>query len=324
MGKPLLESIYYLSYLRPIRPVRDCDLVQKTAKGFSIQSTFSVNTMIREIDIQYTNKKKEIIIDTKKVIKHSEILGKFLSVLFSADDLFIINGSPSIKRRFFNMFFSVIDPLYLQYLRNYERLIKHKNKLLKDRNIELLPIFDQQIAEAVLYIQQIRQEKIHEINLEFSSSFSKIGFYKEQVSLHYQPSIKTKDLQIEHIIKHFHETRKTDLYKGYATTGPHKDDFLFQINNVLFSRYGSFGQLRLAALIIKYVQAIFYKKNFNTNPVYLLDDVILELDNERKKQFIEFLNIDNQLFITLTDKEYVKLFKNNKIRLIEIENGKIL
>lgn len=324
MGKSnLLESIYYMSYLRPFRPVLDRDLIKKNASNFLLYSEYEKNGLYGNIEIKYSSKKKDIFLDKKKVIKHSELLGKLLTVLFSNDDLFIINGNPSIKRRFFNMFFSVIDPLYLEHLKKYDLLIKQKNKILKDRNYNLLCLFDEQISYSISYIQNVRQNLLSLISSMFSEAYNVIGFYSEKVSIKYNPSLKLQDITPENILKKINEENKTNIEKGFCVSGPHKDDFLFYINNILFSRYGSFGQLRLASLVLKHVQSEYYKKKFNTNPIYLLDDVILELDKERQSKFIEYLGYNNQLFITVTDKEYAKLFKAN-CNIIGVNNGKIL
>ncbi len=326
MGKSnLLEAFYYLSYVRPFRQVNDKDLIMKKKDFFSLHCNYEKNNIKGSIEINYKNDKKEIIIDKKKALKHSEILGQLLSVLFSNDDIFIISGAQSIRRRFFNMFFSVIDPLYLLYLRKYDHLIKQKNTILRNKNFDLLYIFDEQIAETINYLQNKRNELILIINDMFMKSFEEIGFFNEKVKLKYSPSIKLNEISKENIYEKLVNQKKIDIEKGFSTIGSQKDDYLFYINNIDFIKYGSFGQLRLASLIIKNVQAQFYKKYFNTEPVFLLDDVILELDKERQSKFINYIGNNNQLFITVTDKKYSDIFNNEKaLNIIEVVNGKIL
>lgn len=321
----LLEALYYLSYVRPFRQVNDIDLIKKSENQFSIGCEYSKKGIQSNIEINYNKKEKLIKIDNKKITKHSEVLGKLLTVLFSSDDIFIINGSQSIRRRFFNMFFSVIDHMYLDNLRKYEKLLKQKNVLLRTGKKELLPFFDEQLADSVYYIQSKRIELIERINVVYSESFKEIGFFSDKVSLKYSPSIKIDDLSKEGILEKIIKARKTDIDRGFATNGSHKDEYLFFINNIIFSKYGSFGQLRLASLLIKYVQSFFYKEKFGIDPIYLLDDVILELDSRRQKSFIDFLDYDNQLFITVTDRKYAEIFSNKKtLKLIEVKDGKIL
>jgi DNA replication and repair protein RecF len=111
---------------------------------------------------------------------------------------------------------------------------------------------------------------------------------------------------------------------GFSLTGPHKDNYLFLINGISFSKYASFGQTRLAALVLKIVQTEFFRNAFNTIPVLLLDDVILELDGEKQRRFIDKISEYQQIFITLTNIDYGKLFNRSEfIKDIEVVNGQI-
>lgn len=326
MGKSnLLEMFYYLSHVRPFRNVNDKDLIKKEENYFIISCDYKKNNLDNNIDIKYNNKVKNILYNDKKIIKHSELLGKLLTVLFSTEDIYIINGSPELRRRYFNIFFSILDKTYLENLKKYENLLKQKNCILKSGKKEILPYFDYQISDSILYIQKKREEMIEKISLIFSKSFIEIGIFKENVSLKYMPSIKNEFLEKELLINLLKKQNEIDINRGFSTIGIHKDDYIFKINNISFSKYASFGQVRLASLILKYVQSNLYSLYFNSNPILLIDDVILELDKERQKRFINYLGENNQIFITVTDKSYKDIFNNkNLINIIEVNNGTIL
>lgn len=325
MGKSnLLEMIYYLSYLRSFRNASDKELVKKGQKHFFIKSEFINNSISQTISVKYTSK-KEILLNKKKVGKHSEILGKLLSVLFSNEDIFIINGAPSIRRRFFDIFISIFDTKYLSYLKKYQHILRQKNFILKQKNKnDLLNIYNTQIANLIVYIQKKRSEIITEINDLFQCSFEEIGLYKDKVKIIYSPSIKNFDDGPNSILRILEENEKKELELGYSILGPQRDGYLFIINGIPFSKYASFGQTRLAALVLKIVQTEYYKSIFNATPVLLLDDVILELDSEKQKRFINKILKYQQIFITVTNRNFLDfLGKKEYINNIEVINGKI-
>lgn len=325
MGKSnLLEMLYYLSHLRAFRSVQDRDLVRKGEEAFYLRCFYENNEITGNVSVKY-NGKKEIVVNDKRILKHSELLGKIQSVLFSTDDIFILNGAPPIRRKFFDTFLSIVDSQYLNALRTYDILLKQKNAALRSRKAEVLYYFDSQIAEVALYLISVREKSIARIDQIFSRIFDEIGFFRQKVSLRYSSSYKKKMNTKEELLDCIKYTNKIDLEKGYCSVGLHKDNYVFYLNNCLFQKYASFGQLRLASLVLKLVQADFYRTIFKNPPILLLDDVILELDKERQRKFINYIGQENQLFITVTDKKYAELFPRKEfINMIEVENGKLL
>jgi DNA replication and repair protein RecF len=323
MGKSnLLEIIYYLSYLRSFRNVLDKELILKGQDNFYIEGTYKDNYLTNTIKINY-KKTKDIVFNDKKIKKYSEIFGKLLTVLFCNEDIFIINGSPSIKRKFFDIFISAIDINYLYILKDYQNVIKQKNYILKSNNTSnLLSVYNRQIAKLILQIQNKRQILIDEINKQFDESYQKIGLFKEKVKIIYCPSIKNKDLNEENILNFLEENSKEELKNLCSIFGPHRDNYLFLIRGIPFAKYASFGQTRLAALVLKFIQAEIYREKLKVNPILLLDDVILELDRQKQSKFINELVNYSQIFLTVTDKDYVELFnKKDEINTIEIYYG---
>lgn len=325
MGKSnLLEGIYYLSYVRSFRNVVDKELIQRNKDLFFLEADFYKNSFTNNITISYSEK-KEIFYNKKKVKKFSELLGKLISVLFCSEDIFIINGAPYIRRKFFDIFISIIDKKYLYYLKKYQLILKQKNFLLRQqKQLELISIYNIQLGQIISYIQKTRSDIINNINYIFQENYNKIGMFKERVKIVYSPSIKNNIDDCQKIIDLLNNSMKKELNAGHSISGIHRDNYFFLINGIPFSKYASFGQTRLAALVLKLVQTEYYKKIFNVHPVLLLDDVILELDIKKQKFFLEKILDYKQMFITTTNKELIRLFRNiEQIKEIEIEDGKI-
>jgi DNA replication and repair protein RecF len=322
MGKSnFLEAIHYLSYLRPFRNVLDTELIKKGNTSFYLAGNFIDSDLSHEVIIKY-QKKKDIFYNNKKIKKHSEIIGSILSVLFSVDDLFIIIGNPLIRRKYFDMFFSIIDKEYMYNLKTYQIILKQKNYLIKLKNRDdLINIYNQQMSKCIDYIQNKRIEFTEEIDKIFQLKYKEVGNFKEKTKILYVPSIKYKDQS--DLISKLNENRKKDNEFGFCTIGPHKDNYLFLLNGVNFSKFASFGQIRLAALIIKIIQNITFYKIHKINPILLIDDVILELDKERQRNFIDQIIGNNQIFITIANKDNIPyLYDKSIVREIRINNGK--
>ena len=223
------------------------------------------------------------------------------------------------------IFISVLDSKYLFFLKKYYEIIKQKNFILKDKKQKnLIAVYNFQLAEIIYYIQTKRVEIVNKINNLFQSNFNSLGLFKDKVKIIYSPSIKNSLFDIEIIKKELEKNIDKELDYGFSLLGSHRDNYIFLMNGVVFSKYASLGQTRLASLVLKFVQSEYYKEFFGIYPIILLDDVILELDKERQKRFIQKISEYKQIFLTVTNDEYLNLFKNKElINVIRIENGRI-
>ena len=318
----LIEFIYYFTYLKSFRNVLDQDLIKKNNENFIIKIEYEDSDFINEIKIKYKNKKKEIYFNNKLIKKTSEIFGKFISIIFSNDDLQIIIGNPSNRRKFFDMFFSIIDYEYFIYLKKYNSIIKQKNYLLKTKNNnKLIKIYNLQLSECIEYIIKKRENYINKISYDFSNKYQFIGNFDQKIKIIYKKSIENNTTSINDFLN---QKIIKELQFGFSIYGIHRDDFVFLINEQQFSKFASFGQARLASLVIKLIQAEYYFQYKNKLPILLFDDVILELDNIRKKKIIEEIMKYEQIFITFTEDFFIDLFNKNEYTLIlEIKDGKI-
>lgn len=325
MGKTnLLEIIYYLSYVRSFRNVLDKELIKKGEKFFFIECFYNDNIGSNKISIKY-DFKKTIIYNNNKVKKHSSLLGKLLTVYFGNDDLFIISGAPGIRRKFFDVFFSIIDKNYLFNLIKYQNVLKQKNLILKNsNNFNLLSVYNYQLAELINYIQNKRNEMIKQIDGLFKEYYNTVGTFTDKVKIIYSSSVNLDINSINAIFDFLESNKNYEKDQGCSIFGIHRDNYLFLINGIPFIKYASFGQTRLASLIIKLIQAIIYKNVYNKNPILLLDDVILELDKQRQKNFLNLISDYDQIFITVTDRNFIELInKKDILNKIEVDYGKI-
>ena len=304
MGKSnLLEMLYYLSHLRAFRNATDKDLILHGQNCFHLSCGYENKGIHGKVSVKYSGKKE----------------------IFGSNDISIISGTPAERRVFFDIFLSILDYDYLVALRNYSLLLKQKNAAIKSRRSDILCFFNQQIAETSFLLMNKRKSLVQYVSSIFSKYFKIIGNLKEEAVIKYNPSYDKNFNSSLDLLDYISYQDKIDFEKGFCFLGPHKDNYNFILNNTVFSKYASLGQIRLGALVLKLVQAICYEEKFKTSPILLLDDVILELDTEKQKQFLDVICNKHQLFITLTNEKYKNFFVNqNAVQIIKVQNGTIL
>jgi len=326
MGKTnIIELIFFLSYYRSFRNVKQRELIKINSDKCFIKAIYKRKNITNEKIIKIEQNKKEIINNNKKIHKISESFADIIPILFCNEDIDIITGSPTIRRKFFDMFISILDKHYLLFLKDYYSLLKQKNFILKNKkNFDLLDIYDKQLSEIILKIKKERLNLIFYINQSFSKKYEDIGEFNQNVSILYNSNFKEMQ-DVNSIYNFLKKNRDKDIKFGYSLYGIHKDNYIFLMNNLPFEKYASLGQTRLASLVLKLIQAEYIKKKSNDSPIILIDDVILELDNKRQKNFIKEILDYEQIFITISDDKYLLLFKdiNEPKDIIEIDYGRI-
>lgn len=338
-----LEAVYLLSYGSSFRTKRDNELITHGKKEMALHGRY---IRPEEDDIEGTislklggdtntrsstpssGDTKIIELDGTRVQDRKQLISHLPAIVFSHDDIAFVNGPPERRRWFFNQTMSLFDPLFIDTLRNYRKILKMRNTALKQQRRDLIPIYDQQMAAAGLLIQQRRTELIAEFNQVVAPIFEQVSTISEPLSIEYRPSWPTLSAlspsepqsleaadqagphspQYEQVLAVLEEKREQDLLYGTTTSGPHRDRFVFRLAGKDFARIASTGQLRLMSLILRIGQSRYFSQKTGRRPVLLLDDVLLELDSERRKRFLAQLPEYEQAFFTfLPDEKYLDL-----------------
>ena len=225
---------------------------------------------------------------------------------FSPEDLNIIKNGPAERRRFIDLELCQLDKIYLSNLSKYNKTLVQRNRLLKDIAyrpdlIDTLQVWDMQLLEYGRHVIKKRREFVNELNEIIQDIHSNISGGREKLILKYEPNID--DIFFEYELL---KARSRDLKLCQTTVGPHRDDMLFSVDGVDIRKYGSQGQQRTSALSLKLSEISLVKKNINSTPVLLLDDVLSELDGNRQNYLLNSLS-DTQTIITCTGlDEFVK------------------
>lgn len=293
--------------------------------------------------------RKEILIDgVKRSIQ--DALGNFNAVIFLPQMTRIIEGRPEDRRRYLNTVISQAVPRYATALSEYNQIISQRNALLKQLaerrgDPDQLLHWDEMLSERgalliharIAAIQEMERlaTRIHNrlthskevLRLSYKPSFDPVNQPKDQYSFPLQTSISRDGLSKEEIQKGFAERlmslRHDDISRGVTTTGPHRDDLRFLGNGVDFGLYGSRGQVRSALLSLKLAEVGWLKDKTGHWPVLLLDEMMAELDLQRREDLLSYLQDCEQALLTTTD---VGLFLPgfvDQCTIREVENGMV-
>ncbi len=317
-----LEAVYILCYGNSFRTRYDSILLKENENEMSLKGVYS-NSEGMENTVNYIvrDKKKEIKLNGKHIKDRKDIIYNIPCIVFAHDDILYVNGTPERRRSFFNQTISLFDCIFLDNIRNYEKIIKNRNIILKEGKKEFLPLYDRQMVETGLLISRKRGEIINEFNKTFSGIFSRVSDIENQIRIVYSPSWN-REKGADEIIQMIEGKRDAELSVGSTLTGPHRDRFLFYLSKKDFTRIASTGQLRLISLALKTAQAVFYENKTGKKPLILMDDVLLELDKSKKIKFIESFPDYEQAFFTFLPGEY-KGFRENDVMFYTVENGVI-
>ncbi len=319
----ILEAIYLSSNTKSHKGSKDAEIVKFDADEGHVRTILNKNEEDVRIDIHLRKgKSKGIAVNLEKLRKASELIGIINVVLFSPEDLNIIKGGPAYRRSFLDMQICQLDSSYVFNLSNYNKIIEQRNKLLKDIYFqpalkETLFIWDSQLQSYGGNVINKRDSFIKELNEIIKEIHLKLTDGKENIELLYEPNIKADE--IESSLK---LNAEKDLRSKITSVGPHRDDFVINVNGIDVRKFGSQGQQRTAALSLKLAEIEIIKKNTNDKPILLLDDVLSELDSGRRNMLLESIN-DIQTIITCTglDDFINERFTIN--RVYKVSNGTI-
>lgn len=321
----LLEGIFMCAIGKPVRANRDKELIKWGKEGFSIKLTLEKKFRTHVIDIKYGKEGKKIFIDGIPILKLSSLIGVFNAVYFSPDEISIIKQSPDERRRFMDISLSQQNRNYFFSLMQYNKILAQRNKQLKEGgNLnDTLFIWDNQLAKYGEEIIKTRYTFISRIKALAKEKHLLLSGNSEMLDICLETKFPEENSG-EEILKKLEESREKDIILKYTTAGPHRDDISIKINGVDLRKYGSQGQQRGATLSLKLAEIEYFKKETGEYPVILLDDVLSELDEDRRKALIRETE-KSQCILTCTEydeKLSDKEFKKFKITKID-ENSEI-
>ncbi len=322
----LLEAVYLFSHGRSHRAHSDMELIQFGKDYYSLSLDFSDSKRDYKTDIRYSNdKRKQIKINNVPITKLSMLMNYLNVVMFSPEDLDLVKGSPSRRRGFCDEALSQIYPKYLSALISYHKALVQKNCLLKKLRLSgvssdaMLSCWNEQLATHGIVIYNFRMEFIEKIESLAKDIHKDIT--SEELSLEYISGIKLKDATSNEFLSVLEKNQSREIEQGASLLGIQRDDFKILINSNEAKIFGSQGQQRTCVLSLKIAETEYIKTIKDEYPILLLDDIMSELDINRRKYLWECIT-DKQVIMTCTDTDILESTANTK--LFNISGGKII
>ena len=317
----LIEAIYMTATSKSHRLSKDNEVIRLGQDDGHIHLSFIKDGMDETIDMHLKSRgKKAIAINKMSIKKLNELFGLLHVIMFSPEDLGLIKNGPKERRRFIDLELSQLNPMYMYYLSNYHKVLKQRNKLLKDSRqketlMDVIDVFDLQLVDYGSRIIQMRDDFINALNPVYHEKHQHISGGKEDVHLVYE-----KNVEVVGYYDHLKQRLARDLILKTTSVGPHRDDLKFVMNDIDLRKFGSQGQQRTAALSLKLSEIDLVKSQINDTPILLLDDVLSELDHHRQQYLTSHLE-DLQTFITCTGVEDFVTSRMNKYQLYEVSDA---
>ena len=334
----ILEAIFYSSFGMSHRTFTEDDLLKISCKEMAVGVEYESFSGVHDIKIkkyqQLGRNKKEIFLDGTKV-RPKEHYGSLNVVMFSPEDLQLVKGEPSLRRRFFDMQIAQTDPIYYDLLVKYNRVLQQRNKLLKEirdngGTPQQLEPWNKEFIVLATAIAQKRQLALEKLQAIAGEIYASITGNKETLTIKYELKANNGELLYPEsdfsawemfYTNKLKERERIDILRGNTGIGPHRDDIVLLLNDMSLKSFGSQGQQRSGALALKLSQLEYVRREIGEFPVLLLDDVMSELDNNRRAQLLLFIDGRVQTFITVNDRELIPELAGNAY--FEIMQGSV-
>lgn len=332
MGKTnILDAIYYLANCKSFFNAVDSQNILHEKDFFVIQGNFIEKETTNKIYCGVKKGKKKVFKkDKKEYNKLSEHIGFINTVLISPMDINLIYDGSEVRRKYIDYIISQFNSTYLKDLISYNKVLAQRNSLLKHFkesrtfNKQSLEVWDDQLILYGEKIFDIRKSFITDFAPIFETIYQSIAKNKETPSLSHKSQLNQSsftELLNQHLEK--------DRYSGYSSSGIHKDDYVFELNNQPLKKYGSQGQQKTFLISLKLAHYKFIKQKSKKTPILLLDDIYDKLDYDRISELMKAISKGEygQVLITDTDsKRLLNFFKKEKHEcfVFEIENGELV
>ena len=331
----LMESLYVLSMAKSHRTSNDKELIRWEAEYGKIIGDIHKKYGRLPFALILSKKGKKAKVNHLEQNRLSDYIGQLNVVMFAPEDLFLVKGSPQVRRRFLDMEIGQISPRYLHDLLNFQKILKQRNHILKKHqgqsklNDVMFDVYTEQYIDAAIKVIQKRfqfmdllQKWAEPIHFGISRGLEKLTVaYDSTIGIKSDDSESQMKTTLE---KKIFENQKRELDRGVTLYGPHRDDLKFYVNNYDVQTYGSQGQQRTTALSLKLAEIELIKQEVGEAPVLLLDDVLSELDDYRQSHLLTTIHGDVQTFVTTTSVEGIAHDTIKQAKMFHVEQGAVI
>ena len=297
----LLEALGLVTAIRSFRTQKMATLARKGVNAYTLVYQLEHDSEgLTSFEIHSGPAGRTVRIDGEKVTRMINFIGRFPTVTLCSRDLMLLRGSPSDRRRFIDLTLSVVNRPYYNSLRDFNRGISERNRLLKNKgSATQLSAFEAEVATHACVINSFRKEGILKLGDVLRRVYEGIAEADEGPELSFRPN--TDCVDVEAYCRLLRESRVRDQLIGATQRGPHRDDFNLSLRVGGAREYASDGQQRGLCIALRFAQASLYRELLDRVPVLLADDVLGELDPFRREGFWRTCPKDTQIIATGTE-----------------------
>jgi DNA replication and repair protein RecF len=300
----ILEAIYLFKFGRSFRTGKDGDMIRFGEKFCRVEVISRNENGEQEkyaLSIEHGGG-KQAKVSGKAVAKYSELVGKYPCVLFGPQDMGLVSGSPAERRRFIDMAGSMTDRMHLELLRDYKRVLQQRNAILKQgKSSSQRKVWDDELISKGCALAEKRSGVVDAIE-SYVKQYDGALQAPFDFRMQYQPGFVDDSMQEENREEAFAmklaAMEGEEVRRGITLVGPHRDDVRLLLAKMELKRYGSQGQKRLLAVILKLAELSYLEKRLRERCVLLLDDVFSEFDETIGAELKQLLGNGRQVFVT--------------------------
>jgi DNA replication and repair protein RecF len=313
----LVEAIDYLSRLASHRVAADAPLVRKGADQAVVRAAVvrDERRAVLEIEIN-PGRSNRARINRSPLPKARELLGLVRTVLFSPEDLALVKGDPSERRRFMDDLLVQVSPRYAGTRADYDRVLRQRNSLLKSAGVarrsgasaeaaresalSTLAVWDARLAELGAEMMRRRRQLVEDLTPLVGKAYEAVarGAGRDDAVMTYRPSFELEDGDLEpQILAAIEARRRDELDRGMSLVGPHRDELTLALGELPVKGYASHGESWSFALALRLASYDLLRAG-GDDPVLILDDVFAELDTGRRAQLADLVADAEQVLIT--------------------------
>ena len=330
----LLEALYLLVIAKSQRASTERELVRRESVGVEFFSQVAAVVQREDgpvrVQVDFKNTVNESHggdaenrLNVQKYVRvngiprrASDLVGEINAVMFSAQDLDMVYGSPGLRRRYMDILISQVDREYLRAVQRYQRVVVQRNHLLKGIKVNRsrqsdLEFWDGELVKSGSIVVARRRDALHALSEGAAQTHATLTDDGETLELAYRPSFEldgrraTEEIG-ETMQEALAQVRSREIAQGFSVRGPHRDDFQLMLDGMDVGLYASRGEARTAVLALKLAEAEYLSHARNRQPVLLLDDVLSELDAPRRRLVLERVSNYSQVFITTADVDVIE------------------
>lgn len=342
----LLEAAYLLATGRSFRGAGDGEMVRWGTGGFAVRGR--VRRLCGEVVLELSylaDQRKRVRVNGTDVRRLSELFGYLTAVIFSPEDLQLVKGAPAHRRRFLDLELSQIDPGYRQDLIDYQQVLVQRNNLLRTAShggaarldLSELGVWDTQLVDLGARLHAKRARAVQALSRLAAEAHRQITSGTEELRLSYLAAVgpgatrvaagegadATPEAFRERLAAELAQVRPAELRRGTSLLGPHRDDLLLSIDGAEARSFASQGQQRTAALALKLAEIGLMREDTGEYPILLLDDVMSELDGDRRRFLLQAAGEKTQVLVTATSLDTVPPGRAGEARVFAVAQGKV-